>query len=108
MRAEFEVGKFYKVQTFGGGYLDHRKINCLCVRRSKSKVWFQHVNRNADGEFFKREFYRWLKAYIPQDKSEYEEVEDAYDPDMWESVAPTKATEVGVKPRIWDDVKEIL
>lgn len=105
MRAEFEVGKFYKVQPYGGGLLDHRKINCLCVRRSKCKVWFQHITRNADGEFSKREFPRCVKPYIPTDRTVYDEVEEAYDVDIWAGIAHTKATEVGFQPRIWDDIK---
>ena len=107
MISKFKVGEFYKVQPFAGKCLESRKINCLCVRRSKKKVWFQYINMDFSGVYEIKQFFRWVKPYIPQEKSVYDEVEEAYSPSLWESVAPTKATEVGVKPRIWDDIKEV-
>lgn len=101
----FEVGKFYKVQTYGGTHVDQRKIRCKCVRRTMFNVWFEHLFVTLEGSLEKRVFRRKLR--LRRGVSEDCNAEEAYDStDVWTTVVPTVATETAEKPSMWDDVDE--
>lgn len=96
MFTAFEVGKFYMVQPFGGFHVDHRKVKCECVRRSKCKAWFKFLVKNSDGCIRKSEFSLRIRKL-----SSFEE---AYEPGIWSGIVPTKATEIADKPKMWDEI----
>ena len=96
MKVNFEVGKFYMVQPFGGFNVDNRKIKCECVRRSKCKVWFKYLVKGLDGVLKKSELSLRVRQ-LPF-------CEEAYEPGRWSGISPTKATEIADKPKIWDEI----
>ena len=96
--AEFEVGKFYVVHPFPTYGVRSRGIAAKVVRRTRTKVVFAYLSRNDEG-LHKAKVERRV-----QKMNDGVEVATCYG--MWDSIVPTKATQVCAKPSAWDAVPD--
>lgn len=97
-KAEFEVGKFYVVHPFPTYGVRRRGIAAMVLRRTKTKVVFAYLSRNEEGLRKAKVERRVLKMN--------DGVEEATGYGKWDSIVPTKATQVCAKPSAWDGVPD--
>ena len=96
--AEFEVGRFYAVHPFPTYSVRTRGIAAMVVRRTKTKVVFAYLSRNEEGLHKAKVERRVVKMN--------DGVEEAVGYGKWDSITPTKATQVCAKPSAWDAVPD--
>ena len=97
-KAEFEVGKFYVVHPFPTYGVRRRGVAAMVLRRTMTKVVFVYLSRNEEGLRKAKVERRVLKMN--------DGVEEATGYGKWDSIVPTKATQVCAKPSVWDTVPD--